>query len=146
MLAEIQEGLTIIQDYDPSLPELIGDRDQLIQATLNITRNSVEAMGEQGEIIFRTRVQRSVYTGHKWHRCVIKVEIEDDGPGIPEHMQERVFYPMVSGRADGSGLGLSIAQDIVSKHQGSIQIHSEPGRTRVVLLLPFHTQDKQRAG
>lgn len=146
MLAEVQEGLNIVQDYDPSLPELIGDRDQLIQAVLNITRNAVDAMRDNCEITFRTRIQRSVYTGHKWHKCVIKVEIVDDGPGIPEHMQERVFYPMVSGRADGSGLGLSIAQDIVSKHQGSIQIHSEPGRTRVVLLLPFQSQDTRRAG
>jgi len=145
ILAEIQEGLTITQDYDPSLPELKGDRDQLIQAVLNITRNSVEAMRERGEIIFRTRIQRSVYTGQHWHRCVLKVEIEDNGPGIPDHMQERVFYPMVSGRADGSGLGLSIAQDIVSRHQGSIQLHSEPGRTRCVLLLPFQSGEMQNA-
>jgi two-component system nitrogen regulation sensor histidine kinase GlnL len=145
ILAEIQEGLTITQDYDPSLPELRGDRDQLIQAVLNITRNSVEAMQDDGEIIFRTRVQRSVYTGQQWHRCVLKVEIEDNGPGIPEHMQEKVFYPMVSGRADGSGLGLSIAQDIVSRHQGSIQLKSEPGHTRFVLLLPFDSKEMQNA-
>lgn len=145
ILAEIQEGLTITQDYDPSLPELRGDRDQLIQAVLNITRNSVEAMQDDGEIIFRTRVQRSVYTGQQWHRCVLKVEIEDNGPGIPEHMQEKVFYPMVSGRADGSGLGLSIAQDIVSRHQGSIQLNSEPGHTRFVLLLPFDSKEMQNA-
>lgn len=145
-LAEIQEGLTIVQDYDPSLPELEGDRDQLIQAVLNITRNSVEALGECGTIIFRTRIQRSVYTGQQWHRCVLKVEIEDDGPGIPAHMQERVFYPMVSGRADGSGLGLSIAQDIVSRHHGSIQLQSEPGRTRFILLLPFFTEESSNGG
>ena len=145
ILAEIQEGLTITQDYDPSLPELRGDRDQLIQAVLNITRNSVEAMKDDGVIVFRTRVQRSVYTGQQWHRCVLKLEIDDNGPGIPEHMQERVFYPMVSGRAEGSGLGLSIAQDIVSRHQGSIQLNSEPGHTRFVLLLPFDSKEMQNA-
>ena len=125
---------------------MVAGRDQLVQAVLNITRNSVEAMGRGGEIIFRTRVQRSVYTGQQWHRRLLKLEIEDNGPGIPDHMQERVFYPMVSGRADGSGLGLSIAQDIVSKHQGSIQLQSEPGRTRFVLLLPFTTQEPSHVG
>ena len=140
---EARDGITIKQDYDPSLPGLCGDRDQLVQAILNIALNGVEAMNHKGEIIFRTRIERSAYTGGQWHRCVIKVDIEDNGPGIPEHMQQRIFYPMVSGRAEGVGLGLTISQDIVNKHQGSIQLQSEPGHTCFSLLLPFDTSDLQ---
>ena len=143
IMVEVQEGITIERDYDPSLPQLHGDKGQLIQAVLNIVRNSVEAMKKSGTIKFRTRVERSVYVGQQWYRCVIKVDIEDNGPGIPEHLHERIFYPMVTGRAEGSGLGLSIAQDIVRNHQGSIQLHSEPGCTRFSLLLPFNTQDAE---
>ena len=146
ILVEVQGSMTIRQDYDPSLPELRGDRDQLIQAILNITRNAVDAMGNIGEITFRTRIERAAYTGLQGRRCVIKVDIEDNGPGIPEHMLERIFFPMVSGRAEGSGLGLSIAQDIVNKHQGSIQLQSEPGHTCFSLLLPFNFQDIKENG
>ena len=140
LLVEIQEGITIERDYDPSLPQLYGDRDQLIQAVLNIVRNSVDAIKKSGTIKFCTRVERSAYIGQQWHRSVIRVDIEDNGPGIPEHMHERIFYPMVTGRAEGSGLGLSIAQDIVRKHRGSIQLNSEPGHTRFSLLLPFNNR------
>ena len=142
ILVEIQEGISIERDYDPSLPQLQGDKDQLIQAVLNIVRNSVDAINKKGTIKFRTRVERSVYVGQQWYRCVIKVDIEDNGPGIPEHMHERIFYPMVTGRPEGSGLGLSIAQNIIRNHQGSIQLHSEPGYTRFSLLLPFTTRGK----
>ncbi|MDJ0955296.1 MAG: nitrogen regulation protein NR(II) [Arenicellales bacterium] len=142
ILVEIQEGITIERDYDPSLPQLHGDKDQLIQAVLNIVRNSVDAINKKGTIKFRTRVERSVYVGQQWYRCVIRVDIEDNGPGIPEHMHERIFYPMVTGRPEGSGLGLSIAQNIIRNHQGSIQLHSEPGYTRFSLLLPFNTRGK----
>lgn len=141
ILVEFQQGVTIERDYDPSLPSLIGDTDQLIQAVLNIVRNAVDALDESGVIRFRTRIERSVYLGQQWHRCVIRVDIEDSGPGIPEHMHERIFYPMVTGRAQGSGLGLPIAQDIIDRHRGSIQLHSEPGHTRFSILLPFHTQE-----
>ncbi len=140
ILVEFQQGITVERDYDPSLPALRGDKDQLIQAVLNMVRNAVDALGESGLIKFRTRIQRSVYVGQQWHRCVIRVDIEDNGPGIPEHLHERVFYPMVSARAEGSGLGLPIAQDIVNHHHGSIQLHSEPGCTRFTILLPFNTQ------
>ena len=137
ILVEVQHSITLERDYDPSLPEILGDRDQLIQAVLNIVRNSVDAMGDSGVIRLRTRIERSVHVGPQWHRCMVKVDIEDNGPGIPEDIRERIFYPMVTGRADGSGLGLSIAQDIVNKHRGLIQLHSEPGLTRLSLLLPF---------
>jgi two-component system nitrogen regulation sensor histidine kinase GlnL len=103
-------------------------------------------MGNIGEITFRTRIERAAYAGLQGRRCVIKVDIEDNGPGIPEHMLERIFFPMVSGRAEGSGLGLSIAQDIVNKHQGSIQLQSEPGHTCFSLLLPFNFQDIKENG
>jgi two-component system nitrogen regulation sensor histidine kinase GlnL len=146
ILVEVQGTLSIRQDYDPSLPELRGDRDQLIQAVLNITRNAVDATENNGEITFRTRIERSAYTKLQGQRCVIKVDIEDNGPGIPEHMHERIFYPMVSGRAEGSGLGLSIAQDIANKHQGSIQLQSEPGCTCFSLLLPFNLPDIEEDG
>ena len=137
ILVEYQQGITVERDYDPSLPSLPGDKDQLIQAGLNIVRNAVDALDGSGLIRLRTRIQRSVYLGQQWHRCVIRVDIEDNGPGIPEHMHERIFYPMVTDRAQGSGLGLPIAQDIVDRHQGSIQLHSEPGCTRFTVLLPF---------
>ena len=146
ILVEVQHAITFERDYDPSLPEIHGDRDQLIQAVLNIVRNSVDALGNSGVIKLRTRIERSVYVGSKWHRCMVKVDIEDNGPGIPEDIRERIFYPMVTGRADGSGLGLSIAQDIVNKHQGLIQLHSEPGLTRFSLLLPFSLEEQNHAG
>lgn len=141
ILVEVQEGVTIERDYDPSLPDLVGDKDQIIQAVLNIMRNSVDAMDKSGVIKLRTRVQRFVHIGQHRHRCVIRVDIEDNGPGIPVNMQERIFYPMVTGSANGSGLGLSIAQDIVNKHKGLIQLNSEPGQTRFSLLLPFLNAD-----
>lgn len=141
ILVEFQQGISIERDYDPSLPLLHGDKDQLTQAALNIVRNAVDALEESGIIKLRTRIQRSVYVGQQWHRYAIRVDIEDNGPGIPEHMQERIFYPMVTGRAQGSGLGLPIAQDIVNRHQGSIQLHSDPGCTRFTVLLPLQIQE-----
>lgn len=141
ILVEVQEGVTIARDYDPSLPPLQGDKDRLIQAVLNIVRNAVQAVQESGSITLRTRAERSVHIGQHWHRCVIRVDIEDNGSGISDNMQERIFYPMVTGRADGSGLGLSIAQDIVNIHHGSIQLHSETGLTRFSLMLPFDDRE-----
>jgi two-component system nitrogen regulation sensor histidine kinase GlnL len=143
LLVEVREGVSIEVDYDPSLPDLLGDSEQLIQAVLNIARNSVEALQRRGEIVLRTRVGRSVYIGKKWHRKVIRVDIADNGPGIPEDMQERIFYPMVTGRPDGSGLGLSIAQDIIVKHGGLIKLHSRPGHTVFSIFLPLDEEDKQ---
>lgn len=141
-LVEVQQGVDIERDYDPSLPEIFGDKDQLIQAVLNIMRNSLEAMDRRGSITLRTRVERSVQIRQQRHRWVIKIDIEDDGPGIPPHLQERIFYPMVTGSATGSGLGLSIAQDIVNKHKGVIQLKSEPGCTCFSLLLPLTAPER----
>ena len=137
MLVEVPVGLTIERSYDPSLPSILGDREQLIQAVLNIVRNSVQAMDSQGIVRLRTRVERQFTVGNKRHRLTLRVEIEDNGPGIPETLREHIFYPMVTGRADGSGLGLSIAQDIVNRHGGLIEFTSRPHQTIFTLYLPL---------
>ncbi|HEC19507.1 MAG TPA: nitrogen regulation protein NR(II) [Gammaproteobacteria bacterium] len=137
--------ITFVSDYDPSIPEILGDRDQLVQAVLNIVGNAVQAIGKQGEIILRTRAQRQFTIGQTCHKLVCRVEIIDNGPGIPEDMLESIFFPMVTGRADGTGLGLSIAQSLINQHGGLIQCESRPGRTRFSLLLPLD-QAGHRAG
>lgn len=134
---EAPPGIAIITNYDPSIPEILGDRDQLIQAVLNIVRNAVQAIGTTGEIILCTRALRQFTIGHRRHKLVVRVDIIDNGPGIPEDMLEIIFYPMVTGRAEGTGLGLSIAQSLVNQHGGLIQVESRPGRTDFHLLLPL---------
>ena len=135
--AEIPEGLTIERDYDSSLPGLIGDKEQLIQVVLNIVRNAAQAMHGQGKIILRTRIARQVTLLKKRHRLAVMVQIIDDGPGIPAELRDKIFYPLVSGRPDGHGLGLTLAQDFVSQHQGTIEFDSEPGCTRFTVMLPL---------
>jgi two-component system nitrogen regulation sensor histidine kinase GlnL len=146
MLVEVPVGLTIERSYDPSLPSILGDREQLIQAVLNIVRNSVQAMDSNGTVRLRTRVERQFTVGNKRHRLTLRVEIEDNGPGIPEALQEHIFYPMVTGRADGSGLGLSIAQDIINRHGGLIEFTSRPRQTIFTLYLPIDSRDGGRSG
>jgi two-component system nitrogen regulation sensor histidine kinase GlnL len=138
VLAELPEGLLIRRDYDLSLPELIGDKEQLIQVMLNIVRNAAQAMQGKGAITLRTRITRQVTLMKKRHRLAISVQIIDNGPGIPAHLHDKIFYPLVSGRADGHGLGLTLAQDFVSQHQGSIEFDSEPGRTCFTIMLPLN--------
>lgn len=138
---EMKGGISFISDYDPSIPEIMADRDQLIQAVLNIIRNAVQAIGDEGEIILRTRAVRQFTIGQKRHKLVCRIEIIDNGPGIAEEMMESIFYPMVTGRADGTGLGLSIAQSLINQHGGLIQCESRPGRTRFTLLLPLKIGD-----
>lgn len=137
VLAEVPRGLVIARDYDPSLPEIYADPEQLIQAVLNVVRNSVEALEGKGTIRLRTRIERGFTIGGQRHRLVLRAEIEDDGPGVPPELLEHIFYPMVTGRAHGSGLGLSIAQDIITKHGGLIECTSRPGRTLFMLYLPL---------
>ncbi|MDW7747535.1 nitrogen regulation protein NR(II) [Halomonas sp.] len=136
-----QPGVWIERDYDPSLPDLSGDESQLIQAVLNVARNAMEAMIEAGvaspRLTLRTRARRQFTLGAERHRLVCEVAIIDNGPGIPESLRETLFYPMVSGRAEGSGLGLSIAQSILHQHQGLIECDSEPGHTQFRLLIPL---------
>ncbi len=140
MLAEVGPGVDLKRDYDPSLPELDGDPDQLVQAVLNLVRNSVEAMRGAGTIWLRSRIERQFTIGQRRHRQVLRAEVEDTGPGVPPALRETLFYPMVTGRAEGTGLGLSIAQDIVRRHDGLIEYQSEPGRTVFTLFLPFEVR------
>jgi len=137
VLAEIPEGLRIQRDYDTSLPPLQGDKEQLIQAMLNIVRNAAQAMQGHGTIVLRTRIARQVTLMKKRHRLAVMVQIIDNGPGIPEHLRDKIFYPLVSGRADGHGLGLTLAQDFVARHHGAIEFESEPGRTCFTIILPL---------
>ena len=141
--AESQGGITLVRDYDPSIPDLLIDREQMIQAVLNIVRNAMQAIAAQkhdmglGRITLRSRTLRQFTIGHTRHRLVVKVEIIDNGPGIPAELQETIFYPMVSGRADGTGLGLAITQNIISQHQGLIECESHPGHTVFSIFLPL---------
>jgi two-component system nitrogen regulation sensor histidine kinase GlnL len=135
-------GIAVKRDYDTSLPTIEGDREQLIQAALNIARNAAQAMTakppqNKGEIRLRTRVARQVTLARKRYRHAIDVRIIDNGPGIPEDIRERVFYPLVSGREGGSGLGLTLAQNFISQHHGTVTFESRPGRTYFAILLPL---------
>lgn len=137
--AEVPAGLRIERDYDPSLPEMQGDAEQLIQAVLNVARNAVQALAGRGCLVLRTRVDRGLTLGTRRYRLVLRAEIEDDGPGVPPGLLEHVFDPLVTGRAEGTGLGLAIAQDIVTRHGGLIECDSRPGRTVFVLYLPVES-------
>lgn len=139
--AEAPSGVRVRCDYDPSIPDLTADPDMLIQAMLNIMRNAVQALGDRGLIQVRTRVQRQVAIGQKFYRLALRVEVIDNGPGIPADLVDRIFYPMVSGRADGTGLGLSIAQSLIQQHGGLIHCASQPGETVMTILLPLEDSE-----
>jgi two-component system nitrogen regulation sensor histidine kinase GlnL len=134
---EFPETLAIVRDYDTSLPDLTADREQLIQVFLNVARNAAQAMDGKGEIVFRTRSARQVTLVKRRFRLAIDVSIIDNGPGIPDDFKERMFYPLVSGRPDGTGLGLTLAQSFVQQHQGSIECESRPGYTCFLIRLPI---------
>ncbi|MEY4761241.1 MAG: hypothetical protein RLZZ200_1097 [Pseudomonadota bacterium] len=135
--AEAPPAVVVERDYDPSLPEGLFDRNQVVQALLNVTRNALQALGERGRIVLRTRAQSNVSIGTKRHRLVASVQVEDNGPGVPAELHKSLFYPLVTGRSNGTGLGLAVAQDIVVRHEGIIEFESEPGRTVFTLLLPL---------
>lgn len=137
VLAEVPVGVEIIRDYDPSIPDFNADPDQLIQALLNIVRNAVQAIDGSGEITLRTRVQRQFTIGQHRYKLAARVDVIDNGPGIPADMLESIFYPMVTTRPEGTGLGLSIAQSLVQQHDGLIECTSRPGRTVFAVLLPL---------
>jgi len=137
LLAASPSGPEIVRDYDPSIPDLVGDPDRLIQALLNIVRNAVAAAGNAGQIVLRTRVLRQFTIGNRRHRLVLRVEVEDNGPGIPVALQERIFFPMVSGQPGGTGLGLPIAQELINQHGGLIECETRPGRTQFYVYLPL---------
>ncbi|MFZ4534995.1 nitrogen regulation protein NR(II) [Propionivibrio sp.] len=146
LTAEFPQTLTVHRDYDTSLPELVGDREQLIQAVLNIARNAAQAIKGQsgdvpasGQITLRTRVDRQVTLAKRRHRLALELQVIDNGPGIPDDIRERMFYPLVSGRPGGSGLGLTLAQSFVQQHQGTIECVSRPGYTCFTIRMPLIT-------
>jgi two-component system nitrogen regulation sensor histidine kinase GlnL len=143
IVAEFPQGLSITRDYDLSLPEFRGDKEQLIQAVLNIAHNAAQALAERiehrdAELIFRTRIARSVTIAKVRYRLALDLHIIDNGPGIPADLRERMFYPLVSGRDGGSGLGLTLAQTFIQQHSGVIECESRPGYTdfRILIALP----------
>jgi len=138
-LVELSNPPEVQREYDPSIPKLDGDYDQLIQAFMNVLRNALQALGTQADqqVKLSTQTLRRFTIGDVNHRLVVRVDIEDNGPGIPPEISDRLFYPMISGRADGSGLGLSITQTIIGQHNGLIAVESEPGCTRFSIYLPL---------
>ena len=142
VLAEFPRGLKVVRDYDTSIPEFRGDREQLIQAVLNIVHNAAQALAERiaagdAEIILRTRVGRQVTFGKQRYRLALELHVIDNGPGVPDSIKDRIFFPLVSGRDGGSGLGLTLAQTFVQQHHGLIECESVPGRTDFKILIPL---------
>lgn len=142
MEAEYPGRFAWSRDYDPSLPDIEADEAQLVQAVMNVVRNACEALQqtEEPRITIRTRAVRQFTIGHTLHRLVLQLEIVDNGPGVEPGMEERIFFPMISGRADGTGLGLAITQNIINQLHGSVQVVSRPGQTRFTIYMPFAYQ------
>jgi two-component system nitrogen regulation sensor histidine kinase GlnL len=140
-LAEVEAGwaIKIVRDFDPSLPEFPGDADRLAQALWNLVRNALESGASQVQL--RTRAEHHLLIGDAAHRLVVRVEIADDGRGVPDDLAERIFLPLVSGRAEGSGLGLPLAQQVAREHRGSLSYRSRPGHTVFTLLIPVPDED-----
>ena len=130
-------GLRISADYDPSIPNVLIDRDMLVQALLNLVQNAIQALGDHGEIRLMTRILRQYTISGQRHRLVARLRVRDNGPGIPEEIRERIFFPMVTGRASGTGLGLPIAQSLMQLNNGLIECRSRPGCTDFDVLLPL---------
>ena len=142
ILAEFPKGLRVVRDYDTSIPEFRGDREQLIQTVLNIAHNACQALSERiaaGDALltFRTRVTRQITFGKQRYRLALELHVVDNGPGVPDSIKDRIFYPLVSGREGGSGLGLTLAQTFVQQHHGLIEVDSVPGRTDFKILIPL---------
>lgn len=143
VLAEFPEGISCMRNYDPSVPPLQGDAEQLIQAVLNVVRNAAQALlsganrSKGGVIVLRTRAARQVTLARRRHRLALELQVIDDGPGVPEDIRDRIFNPLVSGREGGSGLGLALVQTFVHNHGGTVEFDSRPGRTAFTILLPL---------
>ena len=142
ILAEFPKGLRVVRDYDASIPEFRGDREQLIQAVLNIAHNAAQALAERiaagdAQIVFKTRVGRQVTFGKQRYRLALELHVIDNGPGVPDSIKDRIFFPLVSGRDGGSGLGLTLAQTFVQQHHGLIECESVPGCTDFKILIPL---------
>jgi two-component system nitrogen regulation sensor histidine kinase GlnL len=142
ILAEFPRGLKVLRDYDASIPEFRGDREQLIQAVLNIAHNAAQALSAsiaqgEGEITFKTRVGRQVTFGKQRYKLALELHVIDNGPGVPDSIKDRIFFPLVSGRDGGSGLGLTLAQTFIQQHHGLIECESVPGKTDFKILIPL---------
>ncbi|MBK6636381.1 MAG: PAS domain-containing protein [Rhodocyclaceae bacterium] len=143
--------IRVQRDYDTSLPDITGDREHLIQAILNVARNAAQALDSEkerthkAEIVFRTRPARQVTVAKRHYPLALELQICDNGPGIPEAIRERIFYPLVSGRESGSGLGLTLAQSFVQQHGGTIDVSSRPGKTCFCIILPITVSDSGKA-
>jgi two-component system nitrogen regulation sensor histidine kinase GlnL len=142
ILAEFPKGLKVVRDYDTSIPEFRGDREQLIQTVLNIAHNACQALVEQiaegdARLTFRTRIARQTTFGKQRYRLALELHVIDNGPGVPDSIKDRIFYPLVSGREGGSGLGLTLAQTFVQQHHGLIECDSVPGHTDFKILIPL---------
>jgi two-component system nitrogen regulation sensor histidine kinase GlnL len=142
ILAEFPRGLKVVRDYDISIPEFRGDREQLIQAVLNIAHNAAQALHERiaqgdGQITLKSRILRQVTFGKQRYRLALELHVIDNGPGVPDAIKDRIFFPLISGREGGSGLGLTLAQTFVQQHHGMIECDSEPGRTDFKILIPL---------
>ena len=142
VLAEYAQGLTVVRDYDASIPEFRGDREQLIQVVLNLAQNAAQAMTFEvqagtARLVLRTRIARQLTIARSRHRLALELHVQDNGPGVSDDLKERMFYPLVSGREGGSGLGLTLAQSFVHQHQGMIECDSAPGRTVFKVFIPL---------
>jgi two-component system nitrogen regulation sensor histidine kinase GlnL len=142
ILAEFPRGLDVVRDYDTSIPDFRGDREQLIQALINIAHNAAQALSERiaegdAQLIFRSRVARQSTFGKQRYRLALELHVIDNGPGVPDSIKDRIFYPLVSGREGGSGLGLTLAQTFVQQHHGLIECDSEPGCCDFKILIPL---------
>ena len=142
ILAEFPKGLRVVRDYDTSIPEFRGDREQLIQAVLNVAHNASSALTQrisEGDALLtlQTRIARQVTIGKQRYKLALELHVIDNGPGVPDSIKERIFFPLVSGREGGSGLGLTLAQTFVQQHQGLIECDSEPGKTDFKILIPL---------
>jgi len=136
LLVEAESGgaVKLVRDYDPSLPEITGDADRLTQALWNLVRNAIDA--NASEIRLRTRAEHNALIGDRQHRLALRVEIEDNGRGVPDDLADRIFLPLVSGRAEGTGLGLTLVQQVAREHHGALSFRSRPGHTVFALVLP----------
>lgn len=140
---EVKEGIEIRSDYDPSIPELYIDLDQIIQALLNLVRNATQVIDDSGKIVIKTRVLRSFTIGQTQHRLVARIDVIDNGPGIDPKLGENIFLPMITGRTDGTGLGLPIAQSLININGGLIEWESQPGITQFSILLPIEIPERK---
>jgi two-component system nitrogen regulation sensor histidine kinase GlnL len=146
LVAEAPAGVTVARDYDPSVPEGSFDRNQLVQALLNLARNALQAVGEAGRVVLRTRVLTQTHIGVVRHRLAVRIDVIDDGPGVPEEIRGTLFYPLVTARPNGTGLGLAVAQELVNRNGGLIEFHSEPENTVFSVILPLLATDVGAAG